>query len=107
MLPASTSSPPYFLTPRRFECESRPLRVLPPAFLCAMRESPQIPLRDDLRDLHIGIGLPMGLFALVMLASLEFDDAHLVALAVTLHSRNHFGVADVGGADPDIGSGAD
>ena len=36
MLPASTCSPPKTLTPSRLEWESRPLRVLPPAFLCAM-----------------------------------------------------------------------
>ena len=34
--PAGTSSPPYVLTPSRFAWESRPLRELPPAFLCAM-----------------------------------------------------------------------
>jgi hypothetical protein len=31
-----TLSPPNFFTPRRLLCDSRPLRVLPPAFLCAM-----------------------------------------------------------------------
>jgi hypothetical protein len=31
-----TASPPNFFTPRRLEFESRPLRVEPPAFLCAM-----------------------------------------------------------------------
>jgi hypothetical protein len=31
-----TSSPPYFFTPSRLPAESRPLRELPPAFLCAM-----------------------------------------------------------------------
>src|SRR5277367_5838889 len=36
MLPASTTSPPNFLTPSRRPGESRPLRELPPAFLCAM-----------------------------------------------------------------------
>src|ERR1700685_1440990 len=106
MLPASTSSPPYFLTPRRFECESRPLRVLPPAFLCATRESPQIPLCDDLRDFHIGVRLPMGLFTLVMLAAPEFDDAPLVTLAMALHRGNDFGVADEWRTDLDIGSSA-
>jgi hypothetical protein len=34
--PAVIASPPYALTPSRFECESRPLRELPPAFLCAI-----------------------------------------------------------------------
>src|SRR5574338_915509 len=36
MLPARTASLPNFLTPRRRPAESRPLRELPPAFLCAM-----------------------------------------------------------------------
>src|SRR5882757_8654610 len=36
ILPASTASPPYFLTPRRRPSESRPLREEPPDFLCAM-----------------------------------------------------------------------
>src|ERR1700683_3335441 len=106
MLPASTSSPPNFLTPRRLECESRPLRVLPPAFLCAMRDLLQR-LSDDLRDLHIGVRLPMGLLALVMLAAPKFDDADLVALAMTLDSRHHFGRTHIRSADGDRRSGAD
>src|SRR5438128_2511523 len=36
MLPATTASPPNFLTPRRRPAVSRPLRDEPPAFLCAM-----------------------------------------------------------------------
>ena len=36
MLPATTCSPPYFLTPRRRPSVSRPLRDEPPAFLCAI-----------------------------------------------------------------------
>src|SRR5580658_6262751 len=106
MLPASTSSPPNFLTPRRLECESRPLRVLPPAFLCAMRYLLQR-LGDDLRDLHIGVRLPMGLLALVMLAAPEFDDADLVALAMTLDGSDHLGRTHVRRADGDRGSGPD
>src|SRR5579863_3467368 len=103
MLPASTSSPPNFLTPRRLECESRPLRVLPPAFLCAIC-APKTPadsrgLGDDLRDLHIGVGLPMGLLTLVMLAAPKFHDADLVALAVTLHRCQHLGRTHVRRAD--------
>src|SRR3546814_17672235 len=39
MLPGTTASPPNFLTPRRRPAESRPLRELPPAFLCAMAQS--------------------------------------------------------------------
>src|SRR3990167_4462023 len=40
MLPASTASPPNFLTPRRRPAESRPLREEPPAFLCAICQTP-------------------------------------------------------------------
>src|SRR3990172_3175737 len=40
MLPAITASPPKRLTPRRRPALSRPLRELPPAFLCAIRSSP-------------------------------------------------------------------
>src|SRR5690606_28857620 len=36
MLPASTDWLPSFFAPRRRPAESRPLRELPPAFLCAM-----------------------------------------------------------------------
>src|SRR5512132_47752 len=36
MLPGITSSPPNFLTPSRCPGLSRPLRELPPAFLCAI-----------------------------------------------------------------------
>src|SRR6187402_1314876 len=36
MLPPTTSWPPNFFTPRRRPAESRPLRELPPAFLCAI-----------------------------------------------------------------------
>ncbi len=39
--------PPKRLTPRRWELESRPLRELPPPFLCAISEL----LNDDLIDL--------------------------------------------------------
>jgi hypothetical protein len=38
MPPARMTSPPYTLTPSRLGCESRPLRELPPAFLCALVE---------------------------------------------------------------------
>src|SRR5882757_1327329 len=99
MLPASTFSPPNFLTPRRFECESRPLRVLPPAFLCAIERCSCENSSDDGRDLHIGIGLPMGLLTLVVLAPAKFDDANLVALAMALDRGNDLGAADVRRAD--------
>src|SRR5712675_1613879 len=53
-------------------------------------------LGDDLRDLHIGVGLPMGLLTLVVLAAAEFDNAYLVTLAMTLDGRDHLGRTHVG-----------
>src|SRR4030095_14582524 len=38
MLPAGTTWPPKRFTPRRWPGESRPLRELPPAFLCAIAD---------------------------------------------------------------------
>src|ERR1700730_17799543 len=99
MLPASTSSPPNFLTPKRFECESRPLRVLPPAFLCAIERNSCENLSDDGDDLHIGIRLPMGLLTLVVLAPAKFDYSNLVALAMALDRGNDLGAADVRRSD--------
>src|SRR6478752_4854314 len=39
IFPVSTCSPPNFFTPKRRPAESRPLRELPPAFLCAIAYS--------------------------------------------------------------------
>src|ERR1700733_5304415 len=36
MVPARTTSPVWRFTPRRFALESRPLRELPPPFLCSI-----------------------------------------------------------------------
>ena len=36
MLPALITSPPNFLTPSILGCESRPFRVEPPPFFCAI-----------------------------------------------------------------------
>src|SRR5882757_1560650 len=106
MLPASTFSPPNFLTPNRFECESRPLRVLPPAFLCAIYLTPAETLSDDRRDLHVGIRLPMSLFALVVLSSAKLDDSHLVTLTMTFDRGNDLGAAHVWSPDGNGGAGA-
>src|ERR1700689_1353541 len=42
-----------------------------------------------------------------MVAAAEFDNAHLVALAMTLDRGDHFRRTDVGGTDGHRGSGAD
>src|SRR6266498_3204612 len=81
MAPAVIGSPPKALTPRRFDCESRPLRELPPAFLCAIAVSP-CALADDAVDRDLGVALPVALMPAVVLAPAHFEDLHLVAAAV-------------------------
>ena len=49
----------------------------------------------------------MGLLALVMLAAAEFDNANLVALAMTLYCGDHFGRPHVRSTDGHRRSGAD
>ncbi len=73
MLPALMSSPPYDLTPRRFDSESRPFLELPPAFLCAMVECS--PSADDAFDLEFGVVLPMALVLLIVLAPAHLENA--------------------------------
>ena len=77
MLPALMTSPPYDLTPRRFDSESRPLRELPPAFLCAMVIVS--PSADDAFDLELGVVLAMALVLLVVLAPAHLEYGHLLA----------------------------
>src|SRR4029079_19458024 len=104
MLPASTRSPPNFLRPSRFDSESRPFLVLPPAFLCAMtrsRSMTTVGSADDAGGLHFGIGLAVRALPQVVLAATEFDDTPLVALAVTLHGRDDFAAAQERRADLD------
>src|SRR6476646_9909250 len=79
---AVIASPPYALTPSRFECESRPLRELPPAFLCAICLPRTYASADDAVDLQLGISLTMPLMLLVMLAAPHLEDRHLVAARV-------------------------
>ena len=56
MLPALTTSPPNFLTPKRLLLLSRPFRELPCPFLCAMMN---LWLSVDLFDLNQGQLLAM------------------------------------------------
>src|ERR1700724_3718082 len=57
MLPATTASPPNFLTPSRRPRLSRPLRDEPPAFLCAILRAPR-PRRRTGRRRRIDLGDP-------------------------------------------------
>src|SRR6185437_12204285 len=93
MLPAVTSWPPYTLTPRYFGFESRPLRLEPTPFLCAMTQCSGCS-GVDARDLDFGEVLPMALLALVVLAAAELDDADLVGAAVLAHGGADGGALD-------------
>src|SRR5688572_23325714 len=92
--PARIAWPPKTLTPRRFDSESRPLRELPPAFLCALVVSCSLlRLAGDRVDAKLGVVLPVPLVLLVMLAPAHLEDLDLVVPTV----RNH------GGRDGDAG----
>src|SRR5215471_18531054 len=81
MFPARTVSPPYFLTPRYCGLLSRPFRLEPTPFLCAMDRSDSA--ECDVVDLHFREALPMALLLRVVLAALHLEHDHLVALSVT------------------------
>src|SRR5690606_23157092 len=83
--PATSNSPPKRLAPRRLDSESRPLRVLPPAFLCAI--TCYLSAGADAGDLDFGELLAMPKRALVVLAALEFHARDLLGLGVP-HDRS-------------------
>src|SRR5574340_361453 len=99
MPPARIASPPYTLTPRRFDSESRPLRELPPAFLCAMLVS----CAGDRVDAKLGVALAMPLVLLVVLAPAHLEDAQLLAAAVRDDGRLDHRSGDGRAADADAG----
>src|SRR5262249_12131201 len=88
MLPATTISPPNFLTPSRRPALSRPLRDDPPAFLCAILRSPRpAPAagsggRVDLGDPQHGLVLAVPVLAPVLVPPLFLEDDDLVGAAV-------------------------
>src|SRR5687767_115967 len=62
---------------------------------------------DDAGDLDFGVGLAVRALPQVVLAAAEFDDAHLVTLAMTLHGGDHFAAAQERRADLDAVALAD
>src|SRR6266511_349126 len=74
MLPATTFSPPNFLTPRYCGLLSRPFLDEPTPFLCAMKNS--LLSERDVADLHFREALPVTLLLCVILPPfhLEHDD---------------------------------
>src|SRR5580765_6774308 len=99
MLPALTASPPKRLSPSRFDCESRPLRVLPPAFLCAISIRSRSGSALDAGHLNPRVRLAVTLHALVALAPPELHDSDLAPLPLLLHDGSHFAAGEVGRAD--------
>src|SRR5690349_4881593 len=86
--PPVTTWPANTFTPRRFALESRPFRLEPRPFLCAMSGPPA---RGDARDLQARQLLPVAGGALVPALRLELEHAQLRSALV----------ADHGGLDPD------
>src|ERR1043165_1147917 len=74
--PAVTASPANRFTPRILGSESRPLRVEPCPFLCAMT------LCLDRRDLDRGVVLTVAVLAHVILAPAKLEHHQLVAAAL-------------------------
>src|SRR3954465_1173087 len=79
--PAEMASPPNALTPSIFGWESRPFRVEPPPFFCAMVDY-LLQCRVarsgvDRRDLEFGEVLAGTAMLLVVLATAHLEDAHL------------------------------
>src|SRR6478735_9349584 len=70
--PPVTVWPAKTFTPRRFALESRPLRLEPRPFLCAISSAPL-----DGRDLDAGELLAVARAALVAALGLELEDAEL------------------------------
>src|ERR687888_904361 len=84
--PPVTVCPENTFTPRRLAFESRPLRLEPRPFLCAIAS-----LLPDLRDAEPGELLPVARAAAVAALGLELEHAQLLAALVAddlgLHGR--------------------
>src|ERR1700749_2623976 len=99
MFPETTASPPYIFTPRRFDSESRPLRGLPPAFLCAMTYFLNgSGSAGDRGDLDFWEMLTVAGAAAIVLAAAQLEGEHLVGTAVGLHLAGDLAAGDEGGA---------
>src|SRR5690606_4979563 len=99
MWPASTRCPPNRFTPSRCAFESRPLRLEPTPFLCAM---PPPSAEPDLADPDLGVLLPVSLLPAVVLAPLPLEHDDLLALAVRDDLGRDGSAVDRGRAHPDL-----
>src|SRR5579864_1612088 len=115
MLPATTISPPNFLTPSRRPRLSRPLRDEPPAFLCAIWCSPcparrrgtLAPCRIDPSDPQHCLVLAMAVLAPVIVSPLLLEDDDLVSAAVLDQLGANRGADDERSASRHAGAVAD
>src|SRR5688572_30780311 len=85
MLPPTTSWPPNFFTPRRRPAESRPLRELPPAFLCAISNYLLLLRVVGLGGLFGGRLLGRRLFVRGLRTGAVLDGGRLLGLGFLLH----------------------
>src|SRR5215203_4021046 len=99
--PPRTVWPANTFTPRRLAFESRPLRLEPSPFLCAIsallvRRRPRAPAGDlDARHLDAGQLLAVARAALVAALGLELEHAQLRAALVTDHLGLDLDLAEV------------
>src|SRR5450631_1063762 len=108
--PAGMTCPPNTLTPSIFGCESRPLRVEPPPFFCAIRVLPERAApsgRVDRADADLGEILAMPLALLVVLALVHLEDPDLRMTAVRDDTGDDAGAGDEGRADHELCAAAD
>src|SRR5690554_4542509 len=90
--PALTSCPPKRLTPRRLLSESRPLRVEPAAFLCAIVHILQRDRRSGLDASNFNFREPLAMTSLAagVLTATKLDDADLIMTTL----RHYFSAQD-------------
>src|SRR5579875_148797 len=87
--PPETSCPPKTFTPSRCPGESRPLRLDPSPFLCAIAALPLRCARSDLADLDLRQLLAVPAPTLVAALGLELEHPQLLAALVREHARAH------------------
>src|SRR5919108_1977587 len=105
MFPARTVSPPKIFTPRLWPWLSRPLRELPPAFLCAIANPLQLCL--DRRDFQHRLMLTMPPLATITFAPFLFKDDYLFCLRLSDDFAGNLGVGDQRRPNFDLAIAAD
>src|SRR5215210_780780 len=103
--PPATAWPANTFTPRRCACESRPLRLEPRPFLCAiavlLRPSPRASARPhrDLADLEASELGAVPHPALIAALGLELEHVYLLAALVPVHDCRHLDLGQASGVE--------